>query len=372
MKRAHSFFVAVALLTLVAPALEAQTPAQAPAGPPSQPSSLILEKIIVKVNGEIFTQTELERIQIETLQRDQNTQVNSPRDLVTDAGLVKALGEITPTILAEKIDELLIVQYGREMGVKFTEENFKFAIENVKKNNKLDDKQLLVALKEAGMTMDTLRTNFERVYMTEQVERREIMKNLTLTEEEARQHFKAHPEQFMKPPTVTLREILVSIPTETVSGQATINVAKDEAARAKIDGVRARALKGEDFAALVAEASESGTKANGGLIGPMLVDELTPAVGAAVATLKAGEVTDVLRLGNGYRIFKLEARTAAEVEPFEKVRNEISQRIYEARLGSEREKFLSKLRTQALIEWKDDSYKKMFEAAQAKRAKTGL
>jgi hypothetical protein len=54
------------------------------------------------------------------------------------------------------------------------------------------------------------------------------------------------------------------------------------------------------------------------------------------------------------------------------MRNEIANSIYEARLDTEREKFLAKLRTQALIEWKDDTYKKMFETAQAKRAKTGL
>jgi hypothetical protein len=54
------------------------------------------------------------------------------------------------------------------------------------------------------------------------------------------------------------------------------------------------------------------------------------------------------------------------------VRNQIANSIYEARLGSETEKFLSKLRTQAVIEWKDDTYKKMFEQGQAQRAKSGL
>ena len=134
-------------------------------------------------------------------------------------------------------------------------------------------------------------------------------------------------------------------------------------------------MKGEDFAALVAEASEGGTKAEGGLVGPMLVDDLAGPVGAAVAKLKPGEITDPIRLGNGYRIFKLESRTAAEAEAFDKVRNQISQKIYDSRLGSETEKFLAKLRTQALIEWKDDTYKKMFEQAQAQKTqkeKTGL
>lgn len=375
MNRVRPIVIVAALIAAALQPVGAQRPApleafQSPA--PTQAPSIILEKIIVKVNGEIFTQSELEQIQIETLQRDQKKQINSARDLHTDAALAKALLEITPDILSDRIDQLLLVQFGREVGIKFTDEVFKMGMENLKKVNNLDDKQLASAMKEAGITVDQLRQNFERTYMVEQVQRREIMRNLNLTEEEARQYYKAHPEQFMKPPTVTLREILVTVPTDTAAGQTTVNAAKDDAAKEKIEAIRARALKGEDFVALVTETSEAGSKANGGIVGPVLVEELSPAIATALAKLKPGEITEVLRLGNGYRIFKLESRTVAEVEAFDKLRNEIANRIYESRLDAETEKFLKRLRTQALIEWKDDGYKKMYEQAIAKQGKTGL
>ncbi len=371
MNRVRPLLIVAGWITVLAAVTGAQSAPQTPAQP-VQAKSSIVEKVIVKVNGEILTQSELERMQIDTLQREQNAKVTKPRELSTDAGLTKALAEITPRLLVETIDELLLVQFGKEQGIKFSDDNFKQALDNVKKENKLDDKQFVIALKEANLTMEQLRQNFEKSYIRTQVERREIMKNLQLTEEEARQYYKAHPDQFMKPPTVTLREILVTVPTDTVGGQPTINVAKDEAARDKIAAIRDRAVKGEDFVTLVTEASEAGTKANGGIVGPILVEELAPAVGAAVEKLKPGEITEPLRLGNGYRIFKLEARTAAEIEAFDKVRTQIAQGIYDSRLGSETEKFLSKLRTQAVIEWKDDAYKRMFEQGQAKRAKSGL
>jgi peptidyl-prolyl cis-trans isomerase SurA len=362
----------IAFATAMVAGVAAQGAPPAQATPPAQAKSAIIEKIIVKVNGEVLTQSELERDQIEALQRQQNSKLVDAKSLSTDAGLSKALQEITPQLLADAVDELLIVQYGRELGVKFTEDRFKQALDNVKKENKLDDKQFAQALKEANLTLDQLRQQFERTYIRQTVERQEIMKNLALTEEEARQYYKAHPEEFMKPPTVTLREILVTVPTETVGGQQGFNAAKDEEAKEKIISIRARAMKGEDFATLVTEASEAGTKANGGIVGPMLVEDLAPAVSAAVAKLKPGEITDPLRLGNGYRIFKLESRTLAEVETFDKLRSQIANRIYDSRLGSETEKFLSKLRTQALIEWKDDTYKKMFEQVRAQKAKSGL
>ena len=64
-------------------------------------------------------------------------------------------------------------------------------------------------------------------------------------------------------------------------------------------------------------------------------------------------------------LFKLESRTEATPEPFDKVRDAITAKIYESRMDGENEKFLERLRTQALIEWKDDSYKQMYEKARA-------
>jgi len=366
MIRVRASIVAALILTSVA----LPRSQNAPAVPSAQGKSTILEKVVVKVNGEILTLSEIERMQIEVLQ-DQNRQTATPRDLASDPKLMAALAEVTPQLLVEAIDLLLLVQHGHELGMKFTDENFKFALENVKKANKMDDRQLAAAMKEAGMTMDQLRQNFERTSIRQQVEQREIMRNMTLTEEEARQYFKSHPEQFMTPPTVTVREIAIMVPVETVGGQQTVNVAKDEEARDKAAALRARALKGEDFVALVTEASEAGTKANGGLIGPVLIADLAPAIGAALEKLKAGEISEVIRLGNGYRIFKLETRTASEVEPFNAVRNQISQRIYESRLGVETKKFLDVLHKQALIEWKDDAFQKMYEQGKAKVAKAG-
>ena len=360
MTRVRLSLVAILLMAAGVIGLSAQ-------GPVTQ--GTIIQKIVVKVNGEILTQTEIEQLQIRAL-RQQNRQVTE-KDLATDAGLRTALAAVTPTLLADAVDELLLMQHGRELDIKFTDEQFKDSLERIKQENKIDDKQLLAALQQEGLTLDELRQNFERTYMVQMVERREIMRNMTLTEEETRQYYKAHPEEFMKPPAVTLREILVAVPVETVGGQASVNVAADEAAKEKIAAVRERALKGEDFLALINEVSQSGTKANGGLVGPVLVADLLPALGAMLEKLKPGEITEPIRSRNGYQIYKLETRTAAEPEVFEKVRNDIAQRIYESRLGTERKKFLDKLRVQALIEWKDENYKKLYEQGLAERAKSG-
>lgn len=329
--------------------------------------SAILERIIVRVNGEILTQTQLEDLQIEAM-RDQNKQIEN-RKALSNEDVRKALLEITPTILVDEVDKLLMLQRARELNLKYSDEMFKQNIDNIKKQNAESiktDADLERALKEAGLTMAKLRQNFEKAYFVFEVERREVARNITLTEEEARQYYKAHPTDFMKPATVTLREILVSVPTQGTGAQATFNAAIQESAKTKIDSIRARAVAGEDFLKLVAEFSESGTKANNGLIGPVVVDELNPLLAAAIEKMKPGDISEVLRSRAGYQIFQLESRSAAEPEPFEKVRNEIAQKIYEGRRDGEMAKYITKLRAQALIEWKDENFRKMYEQGLAK------
>ncbi len=335
---------------------------------PTQGKSTVIQRIIVKVNGEIFTQTDLEARQVDEL-RDQNRQVRSPEDLQNDAVLSKLLAEITPDILLDVVDELLLVQRGREIGASFTDASFNQAIENIKKINNFTDETFKTALAANGMTLNELRQNLERQYLIQSVQRNEIMRGMSVTDQEARQYYKANPDQFKKPATITLREIFVEVPTTGQGGQASFSAAADDEARARVEAARARALKGEDFAKLVAEVSEAGSKANGGLVGPVLISDMAEGLVRVLGPLKVGDVTEPIRTARGYTLFKLESRIEEGVQPFERVKDEVTQRILEGRLDEETTKHLEKLRAQALIEWKDEGYRLMYEKAQKNRIK---
>src|SRR5438876_2641357 len=99
----------------------------------------IIEQILVKVNGEIFTKTELEARQVQVL-RQRGQQI----DLKTDAGnaeLRRVLNEVTPQLLIDVIDEMLIVQRGKELGYKLGDEQFKGVVDNIKKENKIEGEE---------------------------------------------------------------------------------------------------------------------------------------------------------------------------------------------------------------------------------------
>lgn len=357
MKRAFAATIAAVLLTTL----------------PAAGQQQIIEQILVKVNGEILTKTDLESRQIQAL-RDQERAID-PERLKNDAELQKMLREVTPGILASSIDEMLLVQRARELGLRVTDEMFKKTVDEIKKSNKIEtEEQFTAALRGEGMTIEQFRRVFERQVLTQQVMRQEIGSKMQLTEQEAKEYYAAHPAEFTPQPTVTLREILITVPVQKREGGESFSAADDEQAAAKARSVRERIAKGETFEKLVEELSEAASKANGGLIGPVLRNELAPALQTQLAGMKPGDVAEPLRTPRGYQVVKLETATAPVPSPYEEVRDLIADKVTEQKSLIERRKLLDRLRAQAIIEWKNDDLKKLYEQhiAQRSGAATGL
>jgi peptidyl-prolyl cis-trans isomerase SurA len=321
----------------------------------------IIERVLVKVNGDIFTQTELEERQTAAIRARMG--VDFKPEMVNDnAELKKAIDEVTPQLLVEAVDELLLLQMGKEKGYHLSDEQFQGWLENLRKEQNLtDDQKFQAALKQEGMSLEDLRKNVEKQFLVGQVQRDEVGSKLSITEEEARQYYLTHKQEFTQPATVTLREILIEVPSTNQGGQSTISVARQDEAEAKAAALRTRLLAGEDFAKLAAEASASPSKANGGLIGPINLAEVSTSLQELIAKMKPGDITQPLRTNKGVQILKLETIKPAAVPPFESVRDLVADKVHDVRQQTEVRKFLARVRGQALIEWKNDTLKKMYE-----------
>lgn len=318
----------------------------------AQASAEIIEQVLVKVNGDILTKSELERRQVQAL-RARGFQ---PTD---DESLRKALEEITPQVIVEAIDEMLLVQRGRELGYRMTDDDFNRIVENIRKENKLESEEAFQrALEQEGLTMAELRQSLERQMLIARVQQAEVNSKISITEEEARRYHAEHISEFTKPGQVTLREILITVPRD----ERGVNVAAEEEARAKAEAARRRVLDGEAFEQVAAEVSMSPSRANGGLVGPLNPDDLSPVFQDLIAKMKPGDVSDVLRVSNGFQIIKLESQTPAQVLTAEQAHDRIADAIFAQKRRGELMKYLEKLRSQAIIEWKNPEIRKAWES----------
>jgi parvulin-like peptidyl-prolyl isomerase len=77
--------------------------------------------------------------------------------------------------------------------------------------------------------------------------------------------------------------------------------------------------------------------------------------------MKPGDVSELVRNPRGFQIFKLESITATQTLPLEQAREQISERVFTDKRKVEFQKYMQKLRAQAIIEWKNPEVKKAFE-----------
>ena len=345
----------VAVCAGLALAQPAQAQAQALAS--NIPGAVVLERILVKVNGGLVTQSDLETLQIGALR----LRATPPQ---TDAELQQVLQEITPALIVNAVEELLLVERGRDLGYSLGDEQFQDIVAGIKEENNMTDEQFVAALQaDEGMTLPELRVVLERQMLVSQVQQLEILGRVSITDIEANEYYDTHLEEFTEPATVTLQEILIAVPEESGG----LNVARDEGARTAAEAARARVLAGDDFGQVASEVSDAGSKANGGLIGPIELADLAESVRERIEALEVGAVGEIERTTVGYQILKLASVTQPTPTPFDDVRESILANVFNKRRLQALNEYLNKLRDDAIIEWKDEGLKSLYDESLANR-----
>ena len=320
-------------------------------------SAEIIEQVLVKVNGEILTKSEFERLQVGAL-RELPNQPDPSR--LTDAELSKVLAQVTPQVIVTVVDEMLLLQRAKELGYAVSDAQFNQVLESIKKDNKIETEEAFAAaLKQEGLTLAQLRQMLSKRMLIGQVQQREIGSRVEVTEAEERAYYEAHTSEFATTPSVTLREIQINAEVDSVKKAPSVG-ALDEA-REKALEIRARILKGESFDKVAAQLSDAPSKANGGLIGPISRDEMNEALLKMMSTMKVGDLTPVINTATGAQFFKLESSIESTTLPFEAARPQIADKLSQQRAGAELKKYIQRLRAQAIIEWKNDEIRKAWE-----------
>jgi peptidyl-prolyl cis-trans isomerase SurA len=287
----------------------------------------LVERVIVRVNGDIVTQSEFEARQVAAVQQAR-----------IGAGEVERyLRDNNARILQEAIDELLLVQRAGELGYKVPASYLNEVIEGIKKENNIaSDDELRDQLRREGLSLDDLKRNIERSVLRRQVLQRELESKMTVPESEVRAEYEARIADYTREPSVTLQEILV----------------KGDDAREKAEALVARARAGEDFAELARSSSQGPTAASGGDLGTLARGDLSPDLQKVAFALAAGSVSDPIAQAGSYRILKVVERKDGSVVPFAEAREEITRRLSQQRMTTAYDEYVAGLRKPALIDLK--------------------
>jgi peptidyl-prolyl cis-trans isomerase D len=141
----------------------------------------------------------------------------------------------------------------------------------------------------------------------------DIAATVEVTEDDLRAAYEEERERFQTAEERRASHILV----EVADGN-------DDAARAAAEAAATRVRNGEDFAAVAAEVSaDAGTKSQGGELGWIARGMLAGPFEDTLFAMQVGELSAPVRTDFGFHVIRLEEVRAAEVQPFEDVREQL-------------------------------------------------
>lgn len=295
-----------------------------------------IEQIIAKVNGDIITRSELERLRKQTEAELRQRGANAQQ-------VAQALKEREPDTLRDRIDQLLLIQRGRDLNINVDSEVSKY-LANIQSENKIADPEKFQAWirEQTGMTFEDFRSEIRNSYLSQRVIGQEVASKVNIPRSEIEQYYEQHKAEFLRKERLFLREILIA--TEGKDPAAMEKKAKDVAARAK---------KGERFAELVRDNSDAVTAKSGGFLEPFEKGLLREDLEALVWDKPRGYVTDPIKVDAGWLILRVEDHHKEGQAALEEVEGEIRERIYGPRMQPKVREFLTQLRLEAFLEIRD-------------------
>lgn len=291
----------------------------------------VVDRIVAVVNNEIVTSVQLDKELAARMAAENQSLSAGPGELAARRSKV----------LEGLIEEALIRQKIAELGLKVSDEEIEAAIRDVQKQNKLTREQLQEALKAQGMGFEEYRETLGKQILRFKLIGREVQSKVEVTNQEIRDYFRDHIDQFREEPSTRLSRLTFPL-----------NVSNPEqlaAVRAKAAGALARLRQGEEFGVVLQSYKLEGS-AEGGDMGSFAEGEITPAFAQAVEGLKEGGISEIVEAAGGLHILKVVEKSSGKVQQFDSVKDEIRKVLMEKKTQEQFKRWAEGLKTGAYID----------------------
>ncbi|MGD0586918.1 MAG: peptidylprolyl isomerase [Oryzomonas sp.] len=259
-----------------------------------------------------------------------------------------ARSKIRQSVLDQLVEKKLVEQKVRELNIKIGDDEIKQAIEDVKRQNKIDSQEAFkAALASQGLTFDQYRAQLQDQLERLRLVSMEVRSKIQVGETEMRDYYEANLAKYSEEESFHARHIFFRTNEKTPAAE--IKRAMTTALM-----VLAEAKSGKDFVELAKTYSEDpAARKDGGDLGVFKKGDMLPELEQTILAMKTGEVSELVVTPAGFHIIKLEERIKGKVKPFESVKAEIEDVIYRKKSEERFNQWAKELRSKASVEIKD-------------------
>jgi peptidyl-prolyl cis-trans isomerase SurA len=299
------------------------------------PAPRVLDRVAAVVNGDPVTLSEL----VERAGADYRRAEEQGAGEARERARAKALQAAFDQVVAER----LFAAEAKTLQVEATESQVDAAVEDIKRRNKFDDRQLEMALQEQGLTRESFRTAVKRDLEAFQILNVKVKSRVKVSDEDLKNDYQTHAKEFSGEEQVRVRHIFLACPPGA-------GAAEEAKVRAEGEKILARLAAGEDFAELARQRSDGPSKAEGGDLGFVKKGALKAELDKAAFALATGKVSGLVRTPTGYHILKAEDRRMGGARPFDEVKEAIRDRLTAEQIETYRTQYVAELRKEAVID----------------------
>jgi parvulin-like peptidyl-prolyl isomerase len=299
-----------------------------------------VEEIIAKCNGDIVTKGDLDRARRVLIgELRQNG--------VVGVAVEQRLTEKQKDFLRDRIDQLLLVQKAKDLDIKVDSDIAKRIASMQTESGIADPDKFHDWVKEqSGMSFEDFKDEMKKSLLTQRVIREEVSDKVSVKHDELEKYYNEHKSEFVREEKLFVREILISTEGKDDAGVA--------AAEKKAKDLVASARRGERFAELARDNSDSVSAKSMGELPPYTKGQMAPDLEDKVWSQPKGYITDPIRVRTGFLILRVEDHQKAGQAELAEVENEVTEKLFAPRMQPAIRQYLTKLRQEAFLQIKSD------------------
>ncbi len=235
---------------------------------------------------------------------------------------------IDEKVLRQLMEEKMIALEAKRRGMEAPDGEVEKMIEEFKTQNNFSGDDLETFLKDDGIDLGKFRTIVKERILISQILSSDVDAKVLITEQEVEEYYVSHKREFLDSP-------------EYVELNAIFFLIREGSSLTEITDMKRRALRivallrdGDNFERLVDEYSDEPLKSHKGVLGRFTRGALITPLDQKAFSMKEGEISDPIWVGDGVFILQLISRFDETYKPLDQVKKT----IYDTLFRQKREK----------------------------------
>jgi peptidyl-prolyl cis-trans isomerase SurA len=249
-----------------------------------------LDRVLVVVNDDVITATQLSMRLSETRKQLAHDKIAAPPDAVLQKQLLERM-----------VLERIQVQTAERAGLRVSDADIERAYASIAKQNQISVDQLRERMRQEALDPDIHRQNVRQQLLIDQLIDREVRNRVSVTEAEIEVFLDNREALAAMNTEYNLSHIFLPVP-ESASPESI------QAVKRKGEELLAGLRQGGSFEQTAIAHSQGADALKGGQLGWRKSGQLPEMFVAALKTMRQGDVSELLRSPNGFHILKLNDR----------------------------------------------------------------